>query len=119
MSETIYLLAGDKKGILFDYIEDACEELIRYAAYECQHPSAKNTGWLGLFKIEAYEDSPSLYDMNGRDVEIEWADDNLEYACCLRAIKDEDYDEEHEEDETLMRIEFSRDRYDICRICES
>lgn len=119
MSETIYLLAGDKKGILFDSIEDACEELIRYAAYECQHPAAQNTGWLGLFKIEAYEDSPSPYNMNGGNVEIEWDDDEREYAYGLRAIKDEYYDEEHEEDETLMRIEFSRDGYDIYRICDA
>lgn len=118
MSETIYLLAGNEKGILFDSIEDACEELIRFAACEYQHPIAKNSGYLGLFKIEAHLGALSLYDLNGSNVEIEWADDAREYAFCLRAIKDEDYDEEHENDDTLMRIELSRDEYSVDVICD-
>lgn len=115
----IYLLAGDSKGILFDSIEDACENLIQYAAHECQHPLSKNSGWLGLFKIYAFEDSADPYDMNGSDVEIEWDDESGCYDYGLRAIKDEDYDECHDEDETLMRIELSNDEYDIDGICES
>lgn len=115
----IYLLAGDSNGILFDSIEDACESLIKYAACACEHPISKYSGWLGLFKIYAFEDSADPYDMNGSEVEIEWDNGSGYHYYGLRAIKDEDYDECHDEDDALMRIELSKDEYDIDRICES